>query len=421
MRFAYSLLIRFVAIILPLLARFNAKLQRFVEGRKSVWQTLEKGLQGHQKTLWFHAASLGEYEQGLPVMEALKAKYPEYTFVLTFFSPSGYEVRKNNPVADLTVYLPLDTPENARRFLQTVQPEMAFFIKYEFWPNYLNQLRQQAVPTYLISGVFRPNQVFFKVYGGFYRKALRTFSHFFVQNDVSKTLLQSIGIKAITVSGDTRFDRVNTVLQRDNTLDFMEEFTQDATVIVIGSSWPKDEELLANYINEAPKNLKFVLAPHNIKSEQLDTFEALLKHPSVRYSQRDTLSLQDYSILIVDTVGLLTKIYAYADIAYVGGGFGYPGVHNVLEPATFGIPIVVGPHYDHFAEATALVHLGGCVSISNESELKTILDTWVANTLERKEKGKLCATFVQKNTGATEQIVSYITTNNKPTLTHEKM
>jgi 3-deoxy-D-manno-octulosonic-acid transferase len=421
MQFAYSLLIRFVALILPLLARFNAKLQRFVEGRKSVWQTLEKGLQGRQKTLWFHAASLGEYEQGLPVMEALKTKYPDFTFVLTFFSPSGYEVRKNNSIADITVYLPLDTPENARRFLQTVRPQMAFFIKYEFWPNYLNQLRQQAVPTYLISGVFRPNQVFFKVYGGFYRKALRTFSHFFVQNNLSKTLLQSIGITAVSVSGDTRFDRVNAVLQRDNALDFMEKFTQDANIMVIGSSWPKDEELLAHYINKAPENLKFVLAPHNIKTEQLDTFEAQLKRPSVRYSQIDTLPLEDYSILIVDTVGLLTKIYAYADIAYVGGGFGNPGVHNVLEPATFGIPIVVGPHYDHFAEATALVHLGGCVSISNESELKTILDTWVANSIEREEKGNLCATFVQKNTGATEHIVSYITTNYKPTLTHEKM
>lgn len=421
MQFAYSLLIRFVALILPLLARFNAKLQRFVEGRKTVWDTLEKELHGRDNTLWFHAASLGEYEQGLPVMEQIKLKYPNHTLVLTFFSPSGYEVRKNNTVADITVYLPLDTPDNAQRFLQTVHPKMAFFIKYEFWPNYLKQLRTRAIPTFLISGIFRPDQVFFKVYGGFYRKALHTFTHFFVQNDLSKTLLQSIGIKAVSVSGDTRFDRVNAVLQRENTLDFMDLFTQDATTIVIGSSWPKDEELLAHYINEAPETLKFVLAPHNIKTEQLNAFEAQLKRPSVRYSQRDSLSLQDYSILIVDTVGLLTKIYAYADIAYVGGGYGQPGVHNVLEPATFGIPIVVGPHYEHFAEATALVHLGGCVSISNASELKSILDAWIANSKERKEKGTLCATFVQKNTGATEHIVTYITTNYKPTLTHEKM
>ncbi|WP_297516951.1 glycosyltransferase N-terminal domain-containing protein [Flavobacterium sp.] len=421
MQFAYSLLIRFVALILPLLARFNAKLQRFVEGRKSVWDTLEKELHGRDNTLWFHAASLGEYEQGLPVMEQIKLKYPNHTLVLTFFSPSGYEVRKNNTVANITVYLPLDTPENAHRFLQTVRPQMAFFIKYEFWPNYLKQLRQQAIPTFLISGVFRPNQVFFKVYGGFYRNALRTFTHFFVQNNLSKTLLQSIGIMAVSVSGDTRFDRVNAVLQREYTLDFMEQYTQGATTIVIGSSWPKDEELLAHYINEAPENLKFVLAPHNIKTEQLNAFEAQLKRPSIRYSQRDTLPLKDFAILIVDTVGLLTKIYAYADIAYVGGGFGHPGVHNVLEPATFGIPIVVGPHYEHFAEATALVHLGGCVSISNESELKAILDTWITNSKERKEKGNLCATFVQKNTGATEHIVSYITTNYIPTLTHEKM
>ncbi|MFY7757383.1 MAG: 3-deoxy-D-manno-octulosonic acid transferase [Flavobacterium stagni] len=409
MLFFYNLLVHFLAALLPLLALFSSKLKLFVQGRKSVWDTLTSKLQASDKTIWFHAASLGEYEQGLPVIEALKVNYPQHKIVVTFFSPSGYEVRKNNTIADVTVYLPLDTQSNAQRFIETIQPELVFFIKYEYWPNYLNILKKKAIPTYLLSGIFRPNQAFFKFYGGFYRQALQTFDHFFVQNESSKKLLQSIGYSQCTVSGDTRFDRVVGILERDNQLDFIANFKNSQTTLVAGSTWPKDEELLLSFINQAPSDLKFIIAPHNIKAEQIANLQQRLQKPTVLFSEKEGKDLSSYSVFIIDTIGILTKIYSYADIAYVGGGFGHPGVHNVLEPATFGIPIVVGPNYSHFAEATALVDLGGCVSIQNTQECEEALNRWIQNEDERYEKGHICATFVQMNKGATATIIKYIT------------
>jgi 3-deoxy-D-manno-octulosonic-acid transferase len=351
---------------------------------------------------------LGEYEQGLPVIEKVKQKYPNHKIIITFFSPSGYEVRKNNTVADVTVYLPLDTIANAKQFLKVVHPEMVFFIKYEFWPNYLKELKNQNIKTYLISGVFRKNQAFFKWYGGFYRNALKTFTYFFVQNETSKKLLQSIGFDNVKISGDTRFDRVMTLLEKENTLDFIAAFKNNQPTIVIGSSWPKDEELLVNYINESSENVKFIIAPHNIKVEQITNIKSQITKSSVLFSEKSNIDLSSFQVFIIDTIGILTKIYSYADIAYVGGGFGNPGVHNVLEPATFGIPIVIGPNYSHFAEAIALVGLEGCVSIKNQSELNDALNLLLQNEEERLEKGHICSTFVQMNKGATEHILNNI-------------
>ncbi|MFM2230840.1 MAG: 3-deoxy-D-manno-octulosonic acid transferase [Bacteroidota bacterium] len=409
MLFLYNLLVHCVAALLPLPALFSRKLQLFVQGRKTVWATLDEKLQPSDKTLWFHAASLGEYEQGLPVIEDLKKKYPQHKIVVTFFSPSGYEVRKNNTVADVTVYLPLDTASNAERFIARIQPDLVFFIKYEYWPNYLNTLKTKAIPTYLISGIFRPNQVFFKSYGGFYRSALKAFDHFFVQNETSKKLLHQLGYSNSTVSGDTRFDRVLGIVERDNQLDFIADFKNNQTTVVAGSTWPKDEELLISYINQAADAVKFIIAPHNIKSEQIASLQQRLQKPTVLFSEKESKDLSAFSVFIIDTIGILTKIYSYADIAYVGGGFGHPGVHNVLEPATFGIPIIVGPHYSHFAEATALVELTGCVSIQNANACKEALDRWIQNEEERFEKGHICATFVHMNGGATSSIITYIT------------
>lgn len=409
MLFFYNLLVHLLAALLPLTALFSSKLKLFVQGRKSVWDTLTSKLQASDKTIWFHAASLGEYEQGLPVIEALKVNYPQHKIVLTFFSPSGYEVRKNNTIADVTVYLPLDTQSNAQRFIETIQPELVFFIKYEYWPNYLHILKKKAIPTYLISGIFRPNQAFFKFYGGFYRQALQTFDHFFVQNESSKKLLQSIGYSQCTVSGDTRFDRVVGILERDNQLDFIANFKNRQITLVAGSTWPKDEELLVYFINQAPSDLKFIIAPHNIKAEQIASLQQRLQKPTVLFSEKEGKDLAPFNVFIIDTIGILTKIYSYADIAYVGGGFGHPGVHNVLEPATFGTPIVIGPNYSHFAEATALVGLGGCTSIQNANELKETLDCWIQNEDERYEKGHICSTFVQMNGGATQTIINFIT------------
>jgi len=435
MFFLYNLLLVLASQVVKLLALFSPKMRLFVDGRKTVFTTLSTAITPGDRTIWFHAASLGEYEQGLPVMEQIKTTYPTHKLVLTFFSPSGYEVRKNNTVADVTVYLPLDTTSNAQQFLAFVRPEMVFFIKYEYWPNYLNALQKGGIPTYLISGIFRKDQAFFKWYGGFYRKALTTFDYFFVQNESSKILLQGLGYQNVKISGDTRFDRVVSILERDNTLDFIEAFKNDTTTIVIGSSWPKDEAVLVDYINHCNAKVKFIIAPHNIKSEQIQALQKSISRKTVLYSaiketlpengnetlhaiikdnENETLhatSLREYDVFIVDTIGILTKIYRYADIAYVGGGFGLPGVHNLLEPATFGIPIVLGPNYSHFAEATALINMEGCISIHNQNELHDAFDQLIYNPDIRHEKGHICATFVQMNKGATAIIMNHIRNN----------
>ncbi len=408
MLFLYNLILLFASQVLQLLALFNPKMKLFVDGRKGVFERIREKINPSDKTIWFHAASLGEYEQGLPVIEQIKIKYPEHKIVVTFFSPSGYEVRKNNTTADLTIYLPLDTKRNAQLFVELVHPEMVFFIKYEFWPNYLNELKKRAIKTYLISGIFRKNQAFFKGYGGFYRNALNTFDYFFVQNENSKNLLQSIGFTNVKISGDTRFDRVVSILERDNSLDFIEQFKDQKTTIVIGSSWPKDESLLVNYINSASADLKFIIAPHNIHKSEIDKLQTLITKKTILFSEKENQNLNEFQVFIIDTIGILTKIYSYADIAYVGGGFGNPGVHNILEPATFGVPIVIGPNYSHFAEATALVHQGGCISISNIKELQDALDNLISNEDIRHEKGHICDTFVQMNKGATVTILNSI-------------
>ena len=417
MLFLYNLIVHMAGFFLKIASVFSPKIKLFVYGRKHVFDTLKTKLNDNDKIIWFHAASLGEYEQGLPVIEKIKEQFPNHKIVITFFSPSGYEVRKNNSVADVTVYLPLDTKSNAKKFLKIVRPEMAFFIKYEYWPNYLNQLKKQQIKTYLISGIFRKNQSFFKLYGGFYRNILKNFDYFFVQNESSKNLLLSIGFSNVKISGDTRFDRVVSILERDNSLDFIEKFKKNSStalgttkLIVIGSSWTKDENLFINYINES-KNLKFIIAPHNIDRKFIQEFNSKISKKIVLFSEKDGKNLEDFDVFIIDTIGILTKIYSYADLAYVGGGFGNPGVHNLLEPATFGIPIVVGTNYSHFAEATALVNLGGCISISNEKQLRKTLNNLIQNEDVRLEKGHICSTFVQMNKGAAEIVLKNISSN----------
>jgi len=408
MLFLYNLLVHFSAFILKIIAVFSPKIKLFVDGRQPVFEILATKIKVNDKTLWFHAASLGEYEQGLPVIEKIKEQFPNHKIIITFFSPSGYEVRKNNTVADVTVYLPLDTKSNAKKLINTINPELVFFIKYEFWPNYLNELKNLNIKTYLISGIFRENQAFFKWYGGFYRNALKTFEYFFVQNESSKKLIKQIGFNNVKISGDTRFDRVVSILERDNSLEFIEKFKDNKVTIVIGSSWPKDESLLVNYINNADENIKFIIAPHNILQSTIVNLQSSIKKPTVLFSEKNTIDLSNFNVFIIDTIGILTKIYSYADIAYVGGGFGNPGVHNLLEPATFGVPIVIGPNYSHFAEATALVHQKGCVSIFTQNELNEAFDLLLNNQDERHEKGHICSTFVQMNKGATDIILKHL-------------
>jgi 3-deoxy-D-manno-octulosonic-acid transferase len=408
MLFLYNIVIQITGSLLNFIALFNSKIKLFVEGRKIVFTTLEQKINPSDKTIWFHAASLGEYEQGLPVVEKIKEEYPLHKIVITFFSPSGYEVRKNNTVADATVYLPLDSKKNAKRFLETVHPDMVFFIKYEYWLNYLNELHKQNTPTYLISGIFREQQMFFKWYGGFYRKALDTFTYFFVQNEGSKKLLQQLGKTNVAVSGDTRFDRVAAILEKDNTLDYISQFKNDTLTIVVGSSWPKDEALLLDFINTNTLNVKFIIAPHNIKSDQIEQLKNSITKKTVLFSEKQGKKLPDFDVFIIDTIGILTKIYSYADIAFVGGGFGKTGVHNLLEPATFGVPIVIGPNYSNFAEAIALVNMSGCTSVSDKDELIAAFKDLIVDANFRSEKSHICSTFVQMNKGATNIIMKNI-------------
>lgn len=408
MLFLYNLVISIAGFFLKIIALFSPKIKLFVEGRKNVFAILEEKIKPADKTIWFHSASLGEYEQGLPVIEKIKEKYPTHKIIVTFFSPSGYEVRKNNTIADVTVYLPLDTKKNAKRFLKLVHPELVFFIKYEFWLNYLKELKTNKTHAYLISGIFRDSQMFFKWYGGFYRKALEAFTYFFVQNRSSKEKIEAIGFHNVIVSGDTRFDRVNAILERDNSLDFIESFKNNQKTIIIGSSWPKDETLLINYINQTSENIKFIIAPHNIKTDQILNLKSQITKSTLLFSEKENKNPADYNVFIIDTVGLLTKIYSYGTIAYVGGGFGNPGIHNILEPAAFGIPIVIGPNYSNFAEATELVNLGGCMVISGQEELKQTFDQLITDQIFLKKKGQICKSYIQDNKGAANRIMTVI-------------
>lgn len=409
MRFLYQTVIFLSALLLPITRFFSKKMRLFIDGRKQTFSILRQKTDRSQKYIWLHVASLGEYEQGLPVMEALKKRHPYYKIVLTFFSPSGYEIRKNNKIADITIYLPLDTKPNVKRFLDLVQPEMVFFIKYEFWPNYLNELKKRNIPTYLVAGIFRKEQLFFKGYGGFYRKALTAFHHFFVQNEASNILLKSIGFENVTVHGDTRFDRVAEIVERVQPLDFIEKFKNHTTTIVIGSSWIDDENIYLPYLNNS-KNIKFIIAPHNIKEEDLNRLEQKINKKVVRYSNYNPDDLSTADVFIIDTIGILTQVYAYADIAYVGGAF-RTGLHNILEPATYGVPVVIGPKYEKFQEANDLVSLGSCLVVNNIEELSNTFNELIKNTSLRKNLGSKNKDFVLKNKNATKIVMDFIEKN----------
>lgn len=406
MSFLYQIGIQLTSILLPFSTFFSPKMKLFVNGRKRSFQILEQKIESSKRHIWMHVASLGEYEQGLPIMEAFKKKHPEYKIVLTFFSPSGYEIRKNNTVADITLYLPLDTQTNVKRFLDLINPEMVFFIKYEFWPNYLNELKKRNIPTYLISGIFREKQLFFKPYGSFYRNALKTFSHFFVQNESSKQLLASIGFTNVTVHGDTRFDRVAQIVERTQPLDYIEKFKNNSTTIVIGSSWIDDEEVYLPYLNNS-ENLKWIIAPHNIKEDEMSRLISKINKKVIRFTTYTENELANADVFIIDTIGILTQIYAYADIAYVGGGF-RTGLHNILEPATYGTAVVIGPKYTKFQEAKDLVDLGSCLVVNNTEELTSTFDHLIENESNRNELGKKNREFVLQNKNATKVVMDFI-------------
>ncbi len=404
----YNLSIHLASFGLRIVALFNKKMKLFVNGRKDVFEILQQKISSEDKTIWFHCASLGEFEQGVPIMETIKKQRPDHKIVVSFFSPSGFEVKKNTPLADAVVYLPMDTRANAKKFLTAVHPTMALFVKYEFWPNYLLELQKKNVPTYLVSGVFRKDQIFFKSYGGFMRKALQSFDHFFLQDENSEELLKNIGFSNVTVSGDTRFDRVSHQIEMDNTLKFAEDFKGNSLCIVCGSTWPEDEVVLLDYINAAPENVKFIIASHKIEADKISDFTNKIIKKTVLHSNKDEVNISDYDVLIIDCIGLLSKLYSYADIAYVGGAMGSTGLHNILEPATFGVPIVIGKNYGEFPEAIRLRDLAGLFSIKNASECSEILNKLVTNKDFRTKTGMISGHFVNKNTGATAKIMRHI-------------
>ena len=409
MRFIYNIGIRLTSFSLKLVALFNNKIKLGVDGRNNTFNLLKKNITKEDKTLWFHCASLGEYEQGLPVFKAIREHYKNHKIVLSFFSPSGYQIRKNSPIADVVIYLPIDTKQNAKEFFNIVNPELTIFVKYDIWPNFLKELKKRKLRAILISASFRKNQSFFKFYGNELRQALFTFEHIFTQNDLSKTLLHTIGYNNVTVSGDTRFDRVFSQLQQNNHLDFIESFKDGKLCVVAGSTWPEGETMLLNYINtKAPKNVKFIVAPHNIKASQLKNFQEKLNVESLLFSEKENHKLTSAKVFIIDTIGLLSKIYNYADIAYVGGAIGNTGLHNTLEPAVFGIPIIIGENHSKFPEAQAMILNDGMFSISTQDGFNSILNTLIKNEEKRTHSGNQNLEFINKNKGAVIQILDYL-------------
>ena len=407
MSYLYNFAVFITGIAVRIIALFNKKINLFVRGRKETFSILRTGNSSDEKTIWMHCASLGEFEQGRPVLESLKNSLPGYKIVLSFFSPSGYEVQKNYTGADVVVYLPLDTEANAKKFVQLVNPSVALFVKYEFWPNILKELKSLEIETLLVSGIFRNDQLFFKPYGGWMRQSLKAFTYFFVQNTDSQKLLNQIGFRNVSVSGDTRFDRVSNILEQDNQLKFLDKFVKDRIVIVAGSTWPKDEKFLVKFMNENQNDaIRLVVAPHNIIPKEIQRLKESFIFETSLYSEGEISS--DSKVFIADTVGILTKIYSYGHIAYVGGGFDKDGVHNVLEPAVFGIPLVIGPEYDKFEEAKELVALGGCFVANDEADFVSKLSLLVKDQSLRNKMGKLTKLFIKDHIGGTEIISSYI-------------
>ena len=407
----YNVAISIYAFFLRLIAPFHKKVKLMVEGHANTYEILKSKVDPSSKYVWFHVASLGEYEQALPMIETIRKKKPTYKILLTFFSPSGYEVQKDNELVDIVCYLPFDRKRNVKRFLDLAQPDIAIFVKYEFWYNFIHELYKRDIPVYLISAIFRPNQLFFKPWGNVFKKILHYYTQLFVQDKKSKQLLNGHGLNNVTVMGDTRMDRVIKI--KDDALDLpiVEEFTtvrNNQSVLVAGSSWPEDENLLINYFNKHAY-LKLIIAPHLINEGHLKQIESKLKRPFIRYSQAQTddVNILNYACLIIDNFGLLSSIYRYGQIAYIGGGFG-AGIHNLPEAAVYGIPVIFGPNHKKFLEAKELLKSGGGFTISDESELNKVLKDFVTSPEDLEIAGEAVAKYIYKSAGATQKIIDKI-------------
>lgn len=408
MNLVYNISISFYSFLIFLVSPFNLKARQLKLGRKKSFALIRQNISKSDKTIWVHCASLGEFEQGRPLIESIKKLKPEYKILLTFFSPSGYEIRKNFEFADCICYLPADTPNNVRKFLELSKPELVFFIKYEYWFNYINELNSKKIPVYLVSAIFRQNQVFFSnsISGRWYKKILEKIDHFFVQDQNSIDLLKGIGINKATLAGDTRFDRVAEIAKNSKEIQLAEKFKGDSLTIVAGSTWFPDEEILADFINNNPE-VKFIIAPHEIKPANIQKLINLLKTSFICYTQANENTVINKQVLIVDTIGILSALYKYADIAYIGGGFGV-GIHNTLEAAIFGVPVLFGPNYQKFNEAVTMVQKEIAFPVVDAETLKVqinkiLFDQQLRINIEQKSKD-----YTSSNIGATRLIINSV-------------
>jgi 3-deoxy-D-manno-octulosonic-acid transferase len=395
--------------LILLASLFNKKAKLWISGRRNTFSYLKTNVDRSADLAWFHVSSLGEFEQGKPIFEAFRLQYPDFKILLTFFSPSGYEIRKEYDGADYICYIPLDTYRNAKRFMKFTKPKFVFFVKYDYWYHLLKQAKNTGAKLFLISGVFREDQAFFKWYGGWYRQILKWFNYFFVQNQESAEMLNCLGLVNHTVAGDTRFDRVVQIAQKGKSIKIAEEFSQNSNTVVCGSTWPADEEHLSKFINNS-QNVKLILAPHETNKAHIEGIIKLLKVPYSLYSKANTTDLNQARVLIVDNIGMLSSLYKYGQIAYIGGGFGV-SIHNTLEAAVYGVPVIFGPNYHKFQEARDLISCHGAVSFSNYTELKNILDNYLTKPEKLSDAGKASGQYVMSKTGATSIILNFLKLN----------
>jgi len=409
MNILYNLFISLYGIGVSVASSFNPKAKLWIAGRKDWKKAMKEKIPPSDKVIWVHCSSLGEFEQGRPVMEKMKKEFPGHKLAVSFFSPSGYEVRKDYQEADYIFYLPLDTPKNAKQLIKILHPEILILVKYEYWYNLLSRLNKKKIPVIVISAVIKEDNLFFRPFGSWFRKKIASINHFFVQDNDSKNLLESIGIEQITVSGDTRFDRVKEIRESNPQLDFMEKFKGNSKLIVAGSTWPEDEEILVKFINEKlPDDWKLIFAPHNIHKKEIKSLNEKISRKTAIYTKSDEIQIENARILIVDTVGMLTKIYAYADISYVGGGFTKTGVHNTLEPAVFGVPVIFGPNYENYFEAIDLIQHEAAQRFKDQYDFDSKMTKLIENESERTRRGKSAGNYIQQKPNSTNLIIEYL-------------
>jgi 3-deoxy-D-manno-octulosonic-acid transferase len=409
----YNISIYLYQFVIWIISPFNKKAKLWIDGRKRRINNSTIQQFNNSKTAWFHCASLGEFEQGRPVIEKFKATFPDYKILLTFFSPSGYEVRKNYAGADFICYLPADTPSNVKEFIEYFNPSIAFFVKYEFWYNYLRILHEKQIPVISFSAIFRENQIFFKLYGGFHRNILNYFTHIFVQNKTSQELLQSIDIQNVTIGGDTRFDRVAEIVKKSYVHVAVDAFKADKPLLIVGSCWQEDFEVIAPFLNNFTKELKVIIAPHEINEQEIENWTKILKGTTIKYSDLSEIGFDyekpfEYKTLIIDNIGILSSLYRHADFAWIGGAYG-KGLHNILEAATFGLPIFFGnKKYEKFQEATDLERLGGAKAIADTEMFTRIFEIYYDDKQLRKYTSGIVENYVKANLGGTERIIKYV-------------